>query len=225
MNPKDFTILDEEIANLKGIDTATTFTDSPAPNNEAWTRIPASIKLVRKISPSKRYAAELSSYDYWGEEGIAKLVFPRFGERSFSAANQFISGNLIQKQGTKRPIRVDILRKDGDVSSILAPTNLFHMLPLSVRLISLSKIAGWLRKHPQLRSLVFIMLGFTVTFIGFKVYEGVCKHTVPLLVSGISSALGAIILNLFTEFITGFLATRFPEDAQLVERGIRSRAK
>ena len=224
---KDFAAFDEEISHfagtsLSGSDESEKFYVQQAA--EAWTRIPETIDFIQNLNPSKRLSAELYSY-YWDGEGMVRLTFPRFRELSFSRYNVFLSGDLFKKHDAKRPIRVDVWDVDKQIwriCSVLAPSKHFKELPLPSRRFSPARIAGWMREHRFLRTLVFIAISSAtpsviISLLSLIPVEIKFSSGWMTIIASIAGALGGISSNLWASIVISFLATRYPEDAQLVE--------
>jgi retron-type reverse transcriptase/serine/threonine protein kinase len=222
---KDLAVLDEEISHFQGTclgeseESERLYVQQAA---EAWTRIPETIDFIRRVNPSKRLAAELYAYHYWQRDGIVRLTFPHFKELSFSLSETFVSGGLMKERDAKRPIRVEVWsdKNTQKVCSVLAPSEYFKGLPLSERRISPSRIAVWMREHPFLRTLIFIAIGLAtpsvimslLLLVGIEFSSGWVA-----IIASTAGALGGISSNLWASIVISFLATRYPEDAQLVE--------
>lgn len=192
--------------------------------SEVWARIPQALALIRRLNPSKRWAAELYSYDYWRGGGIIRLTFPHFGEVSFRASETFSSGDLLKERDATRPVRVDIVDDAAGpgrhASSVLAPSELFRRLPLPSRALSPARTARWMRHHPRLRVLVLTTVGLGLAAVVLWYVQGLASAwglAVPLALRGLTYFIGALLPNLAAESIRAVLATVYPEDAPLVE--------
>ena len=209
---KDLAALDEEVSHF-----GEGFYIQQA--SEAWTRLSETIAFIRSLSPGRRWAAELYSYQYWEGTGIIQLTFPRFGELSFSRSEVFVSGGLIKKHNARRPVRVDVWDEAGErkICSVLAPSEHFGELPLPSRRYSPPRIATWMRKHPYQRACMLTTIGLALPAIFVWFIGSVLGITVPLLFHSIASLLGAIVSNLWADSLQRILATAYPENARLVE--------
>ncbi|HUV89790.1 MAG TPA: hypothetical protein VMY80_09060, partial [Anaerolineae bacterium] len=222
---KDFAVLDEEISHFEG----TCLNDSDQSMQfyvqqavEAWTRIPETITFIQGLNPSKRWAAELYSYGYWENDGLVRLTFPHRGKLHFCRPEVFLSGYLIKERDARRPVRVDVSdgtdKRKRTICSVLAPSQYFRALPLSERKVSPAQIANWMRKHPYLRFLALTAVGMGSPSVIIGLFSLMSGTRVPLVITGAFDVLASISLNLLSSTIQGFLATRHPEDARLVEQ-------
>jgi RNA-directed DNA polymerase len=222
---KDFAALDEEISQFEG----TCLSENNGSEGgfyvrqaaEAWTRFPETVAFIQSLNPSRRYVAELDCYEYWERDGVVRLTFPHAGRLSFSHSRQFLSGNLIKDREAKRPIRVDVVsdasKGTREITSVLAPLMCFNVLPLSSRRLSPARTAKWMKEHPRWRLLTLAALGLGLPSVALWFINLLSGIEIPLFVTGVLDVLGALSLNLFADSIQSFLATRHPEDAQLVE--------
>ena len=129
-----------------------------------------------------------------------------------------MSGGLIKERDAKRPVRVEVWNgKDTKICSVLAPSEYFKELPLSERKVSPARIVSWMRKHRGLRALTFTAVGLGFPSVVVWLLDSILGITIPAMLTAIVCSLGAISSNLLASSVQGFLATRHPEDARLVE--------
>ena len=189
--------------------------------SEVWARIPEMLRLLRALSPARRWAAELYSYDYWAHEGLVRLCFPRSDRLTFREPEVFVSGYLIKDRDANRPVRVDVLLPAGagprKVCSVLAPSPYFRRLPLSTRLWSPSAVARWMRAHPYWTRVVLTTVGLGLPSVLAWVGIAVLGVDVPRAFVALADILAVLLLNLLGSSIERALATWCPEQAQLVE--------
>ena len=221
---KDFSVLDGEIAGFQETvagQRAGHQTGRSLAAAEAWTRIPEMLRLLRRLRPARRWAAELYSYDYWGHEGVVELCLPRSGTLTFHVSEVFISGYLIKGRDARRPVRVDVLEATGfgprRLCSVLAPSTYFRRLPASTRLWSPSALARWMRAHRYWRRVALTCIGLGLPSAAIWVAIVPLGMSIPRPVVGAANLLSALLLNLLGSSIERILATWCPEDAQLVE--------
>lgn len=218
---KDFAALDEEIAYFEGTCLAES-TDSPGfyvrQASEAWTRIAEATTFVQRLNPARRMAAQLYSYGFWSGEGIVQLTFPHSGESSFRRQKVYLSGYLVKGSDAKRPVRVDMAgARRKEIYSVLAPSEHFRDLPHSDRRFSPARIASWMQAHRALRILMLTAVGLGLPYIVVWVLSTLYQIQVHPTCAASASILGILALNLGANGIQAFLATMYPEDAQLVE--------
>jgi hypothetical protein len=221
---KDLPLLDEEISHLEKVFTDETEMDQiySRAATECWQRVPGILESINKLNPCKRSGAEIYSFDV-DQCGVVRLLFPWSEDVNFSTSQVYLSGSPY-KQEDKRPAKADALqpwKRKPKVSSILAPSANFAQLDLPNRRFSYAGLARWIRSRHHLQHVTFLLT--VVLVVVFVAYSSLSiAHEIhgwgwwALLPIQILALLLNILTNLASDRISGWLATRYPEDARIL---------